>query len=111
MGFTVAESLTFSKFGVSATNCYVTIRGSYNFSKQGNGMSMMMPGQQSSSPYSMSARFLVYASNDKTLTPLREEMVYINLTDVPADPFDAIYSAVKTQFFAGKTFTDLIGKD
>ena len=112
MGFIVAEELAFPKFGVSAAGCYITIKASYSQWKQG-GYSPMMPmmplPMQSETPgtYRLYARWFVYAENDSTLTPLREEYLVLDLEEAPANPIATLYAALKSQHFAGKTITDV----
>lgn len=114
MGFTITEELSFSKFGVNAAGCYCTIKGSFAMSKLGSGSSMMylptpLPQQPNNeTPYTLSARWLVYASNDASLQPLREETISIQLAQPPANCYETVYDAIKAQHFAGKTFTDLL---
>lgn len=109
MGFTVTEELTFPRYGVSAAGCYVTIRATYSHNKAGSqsfGMPPpMMPGAQSG-PYTLVARYYVYASNDTTLSPLLEDSLMLNSETAPANPIATLYAALKDQHFAGKTITD-----
>ena len=114
MGFTVTEELTFPRYGVSAAGCYVTIRATYSHNKAGSqsfGMPPpMMPGangpQVPSLPYTLVARYYVYASNDTTLSPLLEDSLMLNSETAPANPIATLYAALKDQHFAGKTITD-----
>ena len=112
MGFIVAEELNFPRYGVSAAGCYVTIRATYSHNKAGSpsiGMPFsmpMMPGVQTG-PYTLVARYYVYASNDTTLSPLSEDSLMLNLDEAPANPIATLYAALKAQHFAGKTITDL----
>lgn len=118
MGFTVAEELTFPRYGVSAAGCYVTIRATYSHNKAGSYTQLsgvgysppMMPGangpQVPSLPYTLVARYYVYASNDTTLSPLLEDSLMLNSETAPANPIATLYAALKDQHFAGKTITD-----
>lgn len=109
MGFIVSDSLDFTKFGVSASGCYVTIRATFSHGKLGAPGAAMYgptPGPMAASPYTISARWYVYATNDTSLTPLREESIVVNCESVPANPIAAIYAAIKSQHFSGKTLTD-----
>ena len=109
MGFTVTEELNFPRFGVNAANCYVTIKATYSHYKAGApyAMPMGMPAPGANvGPYILSARWMVYASNDSSLSPLRDETITLNLEAAPANPIVALYNAIKAQNFAGKTCTD-----
>lgn len=109
MGFTVTEALSFPRYGVTAAGCYVTIRATYYHNKVGSntmGMPMPMPSGPTTGPYVVTARWHVYAANDVSLAPLREESIVLNLETAPANPIVAIYNEIKTQHFAGKTCTD-----
>ena len=113
MGFTVAEELSFPRYGISTSGCYVTIRATYAHNKAGAPNVGMMPMPQplsmnaQSSPYTLYARFYVYASNDADLSPLREDTIILNLEEAPANPITTLYAAIISQQFAGKTITDL----
>lgn len=109
MGFTVAEEVNFEKYGVSATDCYVTIRATYSHNKSGSQSYSppMIPGAQSG-PYTLSARYYVYASQEAGLSPLLEASVMLNVEEAPVNPIQTLYDAIKLQYFAGKTITDLI---
>jgi hypothetical protein len=109
MGFTVTEELDFSQYGVTVTGCYVTIKASYQHLKLGNqpiGMYLPPSIGQPQGPYSLISKFYVYTSNDTALSPLRESYIVINQEFASEDPIADIYSAIKAQYFAGKTFTD-----
>jgi len=111
MGFFVEEELKFPQFGVSAENCYVTIKGTFTHTKQGSGfigMSVMPPPQQPSEShqYTLICRFYVYADKNNELLPLREQIVSIPLEETVTDPIETIYEHIKAEHFAGKTITD-----
>jgi len=112
MGFTVAEELTFPRYGVSAAGCYVTIRATYSHNKAGSQSYSppMMPGangpQVPSLPYTLVARYYVYASQEAGLSPLAEDSVMLSVDEVPADPIAAIYEKIKENY-AGKTLVDV----
>ena len=103
MGFTVAEELNIPKYGITASNCYVTIRAAYTHDKMSSAMVNMIPV---TGPYVITSRWFVYASNNVNLAPLCDDMIVISCETVPANPIATIYAAVKEQHFAGKTITD-----
>ena len=110
MGFTVAEELTFPRYGVSAAGCYVTIRATYSHNKAGSHPPMM-PGangpQVDSLLYTLVARYYVYASQEAGLSPLAEGSVMLSVDEVPADPIAAIYEKIKENY-VGKTLVDVL---
>lgn len=111
MGFFVQESVTFPQYGVSATNCYVTIKASFvhvKFGAPGFGMYMgpAQPVATAETPYAITARFFVYTANEAELSPLRETTISLSSVTAFADPIASIYAAIKAQHFDGKTFTD-----
>jgi hypothetical protein len=109
MGFTVEEEIEFPQYGVSAANCYITIKATYTHSKSGAGfigMHMSPNPIQQQGPYTLVSRFYVYAANDSSLSPLRESIITIPLEQPPADPIATIYAYIKSEHFAGKTITD-----
>lgn len=110
MGFTVLEELNFPKFGVNASGCYVTIKGSYSITKLGSGAPVMymMSTPNNDTPYTLSARWFVCASNGAGLQPLREEVITVSFAQPPANCYNALYVAIKEQYFTGKTFSDLL---
>jgi hypothetical protein len=108
MGFTVAESVLFPSLGVSIAGCYVTIKGTYVHGKKGIDIfplsSISNPEQKE---YVLSARFYVYSSSvNAELVPLREAIISYCSDELPADPFDCLYSLIKTTYFDGLTITD-----
>lgn len=111
MGFFVQESVSFPQYGVTAANCYVTIKASFVHVKYGapNFNMFMGPSQPAASPetpYMITARLFVYTANEPELSPLREAIIYLYSVTAFADPIASLYIAIKAQHFAGKTFTD-----
>lgn len=102
MGFSVAEELDFPAYGISIPNCYITIRAAYTHNKH----RVPLSGEQESG-YLLSARYYVYASQEST-SPLQEETITLNLDTIVDNPIAALYSAIKTQYFLGKTITDIL---
>lgn len=112
MGFTVAEALEFPKFGLSASECYITIKGAYSQDKWPYSQPMMpmpMPMQptEDNSGYILSARYYIYANSEYSgLQFLSEDWIRVKSDSVLANPFAAIYAEIKSTKFAGKTITD-----
>lgn len=110
MGFFITESIDFPVYGVSAAGCYITVKGSYIHQKSGaSSLGMMapmsMPGT-TLSPYTLVARYYVYASKEEGLTPLHEDTIRIGVETIVDNPLATIYNNLKSQKFTGKTFTD-----
>lgn len=107
MGFFVAESLNFPQYGVDAENCYVTIKATYTHIKSGAPViGMYAPPNSQPGQYVITARFFVYADNDPDLSPLRETFISLTSEEPFTDPIASLYTAIKSEHFAGKTITD-----
>ena len=94
MGFLVIEEVSLPTFGLNLAGCYVTIKGSYFHGKKADGT------------YYLSANWSLYSGQGATLTSLKSGSVTVDISDPAADHFVTLYSAIKVQEFAGKTFTD-----
>jgi hypothetical protein len=105
MGFTINEAIEVPRLGVSVSNAYVTIKGSYQYQKIIANI-VGIPTNENS-PYVLVANYYIYKQNDATLVPLHQEHVRIGVADLPANPFTTIYNHIKTEKFAGKTFVDV----
>jgi hypothetical protein len=110
MGFFVAEALSIEDYKVSPTNAYVTIRASFTHNKAGYGSAVGMPGfggpgLPANNGYTLSCRYYVYAAKDAT-KPLKEDYFQMQLEAVPANPIQALYSALAADKFANKTITN-----
>lgn len=105
MGFSVAEELEISRFGLSVAGCYVTLRGTFTQSKAGNAP--YMPGLgPSSSPYTLSGRYQIFANVDAP-EALKSENISLGVSEVPTvNPLTPLYLHLKSTVFAGKTLTD-----
>jgi hypothetical protein len=64
---------------------------------------IQQPGA-SASPYTLSARYMIYASQDAN-RPLKEEWFTLACETIPDDPIAAIYNAIAADKFEGKTIT------
>lgn len=105
MGFLVAEELEISRFGLSVAGCYVTLRGSVTQSK-GNSAPMMPMMGASSSPYTLSGRYQIFANVDAP-EALKTETISLGVDVVPeVNPLVPLYAHLKATVFAGKTLTD-----
>lgn len=111
MGFTVTEEVTFPQYGVTAANCYVTIKASYTHVKVGAPnfgvyMPTIQPTNYPNGSYTLTARFYVYTANNPELSPLRETTIFVNAETASEDPIATLYTYIKSEYFAGKTCTD-----
>mgnify|MGYP000962585199 CR=1 FL=1 len=105
MGFFVSEPIVIDDYKVNPTNCYVTIRATYQQNKAGFGGPVgMLGGAASASSYCLSARYYVYAAKDATKA-LKEDWFSLNCDAVPANPLGALYAAIVADKFPGKTIT------
>lgn len=105
MGFFITEPIVIDDYKVNPANCYVTIRASYQQYKAGYGSNAPMGlGTGSPSPYSLSARYFIYAAQDAT-KPLKEDWFSLSCETVPANPLGALYAAIVADKFPGKTIT------
>jgi hypothetical protein len=93
MGFIINESVDFPRIGISLSNVYVTIRGSYHLHKIND-------------TYNLNAPYLIYTKFDITgLSSIETGFVDIKMLTFPADPVNLIYAEIKAKY-PGKTFTD-----
>jgi hypothetical protein len=108
MGFTVNESVSIPKLGISVQNCYVTIKAFlYHFPS--TNMPVMMGRIENPGPYNIYSSWYIYSSNDKTLSPLQESKIVVRLDVAPTtNMFDIVYTAIKANNFAGLTCTDVL---
>lgn len=101
MGFTVTP-ITIPSFDLTVTTpLQVTIRGSYALQKVNTPMILpgVRPPTSPSEPttgWNLSARYWIYAHQDyNNIHPIYQSSVSVNCANVPADPFAALYAALK----------------
>jgi hypothetical protein len=99
MGFTVTESTVVPDRGISISGAYCTIKGSYQQIKTTTINNT--PGY----PYILTARWWIYSSIN-TLQPLFESNIILTLPTSTSTPIVDLYTAIKAQYFAGKTCVD-----
>lgn len=107
MGFTVTP-ITLPSFDLTVTSpLQVTIRGSYVLQKQNSPL--IMPGirinpnlsssDADSSGWILSARYWIYAHPDyTTIQPIYQNSISVNCPDIPSDPFQVLYTALKATY-------------
>lgn len=106
MGFFITDSILIDDFKVSVSNAYVTIRASYQQSKNGYGFNVIMPNINNvNSPYTLSCRYFIYASQSAT-KPLKEEWFNLPCDDIPENPIEALYNAIVSDKFSEKTIVN-----
>lgn len=105
MGFLV-DSTTVSTLGVTVTDAYVSIRGTFSVIKRHAPSPFGHPhlfGE--SNLYSVYATYYVSSANDTELKPLYEGTCILRVDTIPTNPIDDLYAKIKLDF-PGKTFTD-----
>ena len=107
MGFFVEEKIDFPQLGINIANCYVTIRATFSHMKRNFPIPGFTPiTYDNSGNYTLVAKYYIYSGNSLELNPLKEDFIAVTVDALPADPVTALYDAIKTQHFAGKTITD-----
>ena len=85
--------------GLSATNLYVTIKGSYQFVK-------CTPMMSETIPYRVFFQIVMYINEQY---PLQQTSDWIDVESlVDFDPFQRIYDHIKTRFPAGTQIQDVL---
>lgn len=109
MGFLIVEELKIPDLGISVSNTYITVRGTYSCIKKGNGFyPAPMGGMPSDKPYYLQATFYIYAANNAELKPLRTETVYYPIDELPLNNnnIKEIYDKIKADKFSNLTYID-----
>lgn len=96
MGFTITESVVVREFGLSAPGFYVTIHATYAHGKGGDA----------THPYYLQASWMMYATQEMGLQPLRTDSIVVPLAAPSTTPFADLYAAIKAQCFPDKTCVD-----
>lgn len=100
MGLLVADTLVVSRFGVSISNFYVTIRSTYRLVK-----GRMPPF--SDSLYTITAEYYIFTSQESgALEPILKDTVMVGSEVFPENPVQLIYTQLKNSIFQGMTVTD-----
>lgn len=109
MGFFIVEEIKIQELGVSVSNSYITVKGTYNCVKKGNGFyPTPMGGVPSDKPYHLQATYYIFATNNNELKPLRTETVYYPIDELPLNNnnIKEIYDKIKADKFSNLTYTD-----
>lgn len=103
MGFFIAEPIEFPEYGLTVSDCYVTIKAAYTCSKL-LGPALMMQNYDPNMKYIAHARYYIYSSKDCANYLSEKNIIYVSETSIN-DPIVKLYGEIKKQF-EGKTILD-----
>jgi len=96
MGFTITSPYTISSLGLTASNLYVSIKGSYRVMKT-NSPNTSVDRNQVALTYMYCAEYAISLSPTSIL-PVYTGSVLLHNDVVPANPFEFIYSYLEGLF-------------
>lgn len=102
MGFFIAEPLEFPEYGLSVSECYVTIKAAYTCSKLLGPY--MTQNYDPNMKYIATASWFIYSNKECTSYLAQKHIAYVSETTI-VDPIGKLYGEIKKQF-AGKSIVD-----